>query len=217
MRPDTTPEAEEALAGITVSRETMDRLAAHVALLRRWQPIHNLVAPDTLDEVWSRHIADSAQLVALFPDAARWLDLGSGAGFPGLVVAILIREWPGAWVGLVEANHKKCAFLREAIRTTGAPAEVYCARIESVVKRWNKPVDVITARALAPLPVLCGFVAPLVAQGAVAVFHKGRNFEAELREASQTWDIDLVQHPSRGGEGRIVEIRQLSRREKGIP
>jgi len=217
MRPDTVHDAEEALSGLTVSRETMDRLAAYVALLRRWQSIHNLVAPATLDEVWSRHIADSAQLVALFPAAARWLDLGSGAGLPGLVVAILIQGRPGAWVGLVEANHKKCAFLREAIRATGAPAEVYCARIESVVKQWTKPVDVITARALAPLPALCGFVAPLVAHGAVAVFHKGRNFEAELREASQTWDIDLVQHPSREGDGRIVEVRRLSRREKGTP
>jgi 16S rRNA (guanine527-N7)-methyltransferase len=213
MLPDAANATGEGILGLAVPRETMDRLIAYVAVLKRWQSAHNLVGPGTLDDIWRRHIADSAQLVALFPDARRWLDLGSGAGFPGLVIAILLHGRPGAAVGLVESNQKKCAFLREAIRVTGAPAEVCCERIESVVKRWSEPVDVVTARALAPLAILCGYVERLVASGAIAVFHKGRGFDMELRDARQIWDIDLVQHPVRGG-GSIVEIRRLGRREK---
>lgn len=190
------------------------RLDAFVALLRKWQRVHNLVGPDTLTDIWERHVADSAQLVDLAPGARRWLDLGSGAGFPGLVVAILIADRAGARVDLVESNQKKSAFLREAVRIAGAPAFVHAERVESVVKRWSAPLDVVTARALAPLPVLCGYVEELIARGAVALFHKGRGFDREFIEARQLWDIDLVQHASRG-EGSILEIRRLTRREKG--
>jgi 16S rRNA (guanine527-N7)-methyltransferase len=201
-------------SGLAVSREALERLTSFVALLERWQEIHNLVGSGTLEDVWDRHIADSAQLVAFFPKARRWLDLGSGAGFPGLVIAILLRGVEGASVTLVESNQKKCAFLREAVRVTGAPAEVLCARIELVVKRWAESLDVVTARALAPLPTLCTFVEPLIERGAVAVFHKGRGFEDEIREARQTWDIDLAEHESRVGEGALVEIRRLRRRDR---
>ena len=121
----------EALTDIVpVSRETAERLAAYVALLRKWQRAENLIAPSTLPAIWRRHVADSAQLVALFPEARRWLDLGSGAGFPGLVVAILGAEHADTAVHLVESNRKKCAFLRQAIRETGAPAIVHEGRIE---------------------------------------------------------------------------------------
>ncbi len=202
-------------SGLAVSHDALERLESFVALLERWQAIHNLVGPGTLEDVWERHIADSAQLVDLFSKARRWLDLGSGAGFPGLVIAILLREVEGASVTLVESNQKKCAFLREAVRVTGAPAEVLCERIESVAKRWAEPLDVVTARALAPLPALCTFVEPLLDRGAVAVFHKGRAFDAEIREARQIWDIDLVEHESRVGEGTLVEIRRLRRRDGG--
>jgi 16S rRNA (guanine527-N7)-methyltransferase len=202
-------------SGLAVSHDALERLESVVALLERWQAIHNLVGPGTLDDVWERHIADSAQLVDLFPAARRWLDLGSGAGFPGLVIAILLRGVEGASVALVESNQKKCAFLREAVRVTGAPAEVVCDRIESVAKRWAEPLDVVTARALAPLPVLCGLVAPLLSRGAVGVFHKGRGLDVEIRDARQTWDIDLVEHGSRVGEGTLVEIRRLRRRDGG--
>lgn len=200
--------------GFAASRDAQEQLTTFVALLEKWRRVHNLVGRDTLDEVWDRHIADSAQLVELAPDARRWLDLGSGAGFPGLVIAILIRDRESAQVDLVESNQKKCAFLREAVRATSAPAIVHAERIESVVKRWLAPIDAVTARALAPLSVLCGYVESLVARGAVAFFHKGRGFERELGEARQLWDIDLVQHAGRG-EGSIVEIRRLIRREKG--
>lgn len=202
-------------SGVAVSREALAHLEAYVALLERWQDTHNLVGPGTLDDVWERHIADSAQLVDLFPDARRWLDLGSGAGLPGVVVAILLRGIEGASVTLVESNQKKCAFLREAVRVTGSPADVLCERIESVTKRWREPLDIVTARALAPLSALCAFVAPLVGRSAVAVFHKGRGLEGEIRDARQIWDIDLVEHDSRVGEGTLVEIRRLRRRDGG--
>lgn len=216
MPPDTVLNRDHLdVAGLAVPRETVERLRIYVEALERWQAVHNLVGAGTLSDIWERHIADSAQLVTLFPTARRWLDLGSGAGLPGLVIAILLGRRENTAVTLVESNQKKCAFLREAIRLTGAPAQLYCERIESVVKRWSEPVDVVTARAVAPLPVLCGYVERLVAGGAVAVFHKGRRFDAELRSARQIWDIDLVRHPSRTGEGSVVEIRRLSRREKG--
>jgi len=200
------------VGNLALLRDAREPLEAFVGLLERWQATHNLVGPGTLEDIWERHIADSAQLVELFPKARRWLDLGSGAGFPGLVVAILLRNVAGASVALVESNAKKCAFLREAVRVTGAPADVVCDRIESVAKRWTQPVDIVTARALAPLSVLCAFVEPLLARGAVAVFHKGRAFDAEMCEARQTWDIDLVEHRSRVGEGVLIEIRRLRRR-----
>ena len=201
-------------SGLAVSRDALERLESFVALFERWQALHNLVGPGTLENLWERHIADSAQLVDLFPKARRWLDLGSGAGFPGLVIAILLRGVEDASVTLVESNQKKCAFLREAVRVTGAPAVVLCARIESVVKQWAEPLDIVTARALAPLPALCAFVEPLLERGAIAVFHKGRAFDAEIRAARQIWDIDLVEHESRAGEGTLVEIRRLQRRDR---
>ncbi len=214
MLPERGMTADDRLPGLVASPEARERLEVFVSLLERWQRVHNLVGPDTLADVWERHIADSAQLMTLAPDARRWLDLGSGAGFPGVVVAILIRGREGARVELVELNQKKCAFLREAVRTTEAPAAIHCERIELVMKRFSEPVDVVTARALAPLATLCAYAEGPVRRGAVALFHKGRGLDRELTDARQLWDIDLVEHVSRG-EGSIVAIRRLTRREKG--
>lgn len=144
---------DRALALLSVSRETEERLAVYVDLLHRWQTIKNLVGSGTLNEVWTRHIADSAQIVPLVPNAAVWADFGSGAGFPGLVTAILIRSLPNATVHLVESNHRKCAFLREVARETGAPVEIHAGRIEDVVPSLPC-VDALSARALAPLSQL---------------------------------------------------------------
>ena len=150
---------------VAVSRETSERLQAYVALLRKWQPAQNLVSPHTLGEIWTRHIADSAQLVAMFPTARRWVDIGSGAGLPGIVSAILLAGVPGAQVACVESNQRKCAFLRTVIRETAIPAVVYEGRIESVLKQWQDPVDLVSARALASLPALLDLAAPLLARG----------------------------------------------------
>lgn len=193
-----------------VSRETLDRLAIYVALLKKWQRSQNLVAPSTLPHVWTRHIADSAQALAMLPEARRWLDLGSGAGFPGLVTAILLSTEQGASVDLVESNSGKAAFLRTVARETGAPARIHAERIEQAVPRFVGKVDAVSARALAPLPALCAHVAPLVARGATAVFHKGQDFASELNEATQSWVLDLIEHPSRiDSAGRILVIRHM--------
>lgn len=207
------PDDVSALDGILpVSHETTERLAIFVALLRKWQPVENLVSPKTLPEIWTRHVADSAELVRLFPDSHHWLDLGSGAGFPGLVVAL--AGPPGAHVHLVESNVRKCAFLRTVIHATAAPATVHEGRAEAVIAALNEPVDRISARALAPLGQLLTLAEPLMAQGIPAAFHKGADFRREVAEASQSFAFDLLEHPSRVGEGVILEITNLRRKPR---
>lgn len=203
-----------ALRGVVdVSRETLARLETYVALIRRWQPAQNLVSSQTLSEIWSRHIADSAQLVRLFPDDLKWVDLGSGAGLPGLVTAILLADRPDAKVHLVESNQRKCAFMRTVIRETGAPAIVEEGRIDSVLKRFEAPVDRISARALASLGDLLELAEPLFARGVPAAFHKGADFDGEYAEASKSWSLDLVKHKSMiDPRGFIVEVRSAVRR-----
>ncbi len=208
-----TPDSIAALDGIvSVSRETTERLERYVALLRKWQAADNLISPKTLPEVWRRHVADSAELVRLFPAAQSWLDLGSGAGLPGLVVALVGA--PGTHVHLVEANTRKCAFLRAAIRETGAPATVHEGRVEAILAAWDKPVDRISARALAPLTELLDLAWPLMSRGVPAAFHKGAEFRKEVAEASQSFAFDLIEHPSRVGEGAILDIANLRRKPR---
>jgi 16S rRNA (guanine527-N7)-methyltransferase len=179
LRPN--PDRTAALALVPVSRETDARLALYVDLLARWRKVTNLISEASFAEVWTRHIADSAQLLDLAPDAKRWVDLGSGAGFPGMVLAIRLAGQAGAAVHLVESDQRKCAFLREVARATGAPAEIHAARIEAVAPESLMPVDAVTARALAPLPILLGFAKVWLARGAVGIFPRGRTTEAQLR------------------------------------
>jgi 16S rRNA (guanine527-N7)-methyltransferase len=202
-----------ALALTPVSRETEARLDRYVDLLREWQAKTNLVAPSTLPNLWTRHIADSLQLLALAPSAKTWTDLGSGGGFPGVVLACALAETPDAMVHLVERNAKKAAFLREALRVTASPGTVHLADIGDIVDRIIGPVDCVTARAVAPLHQLIGFAEPLVRQGAKAFFLKGQDVEAELTEATKYWKITPHLHSSRtGGQGWIVELDQIERR-----
>jgi 16S rRNA (guanine527-N7)-methyltransferase len=201
-----------ALALTPVSRETEARLDRYVDLLREWQAKTNLVAPSTLPNLWTRHISDSLQLLALAPSAKIWADLGSGGGFPGVVLACA-AETPGAVVHLIERNAKKAAFLREALRVTGAPGIVHLADIGDIVDRITGPVDCVTARAVAPLHQLIGFAESLVRKGAKALFLKGQDVEAELTEATKYWNIEPHLHSSRtGGHGWIVELDQIERR-----
>src|SRR5437899_3215606 len=183
-----------ALALTPVSRETEARLDRYVALLLEWQSKTNLVAPSTLPHLWTRHVSDSLQLLSLAPSAKVWVDLGSGGGFPGVVLACALAETPGAQVHLVERNAKKAAFLREALRITGSPGTVHLADIGDNVERITGPVDCVTARALAPLHQLLGFAEPLVGNGAKALFLKGQDVEAELTEATKYWSIDPQLH-----------------------
>jgi 16S rRNA (guanine527-N7)-methyltransferase len=203
-----------ALALTPVSRETEARLDRYLDLLREWQSKTNLVAPSTLPQLWTRHIADSLQLLSLAPAAKIWIDLGSGGGFPGVVLACALAGTPGVSVHLVERNAKKAAFLREALRITGAPGVVHLAEIGHTVDRFAGPVDCVTARALAPLHQLIGFAEPLVQKGAKALFLKGQDVEVELTEATRYWKIEPKLTPSRtGGQGWIVELDRIERRE----
>ncbi len=177
--PDRSADRKRALHLVPVSRETEQRLALYADLLTRWQRVKNLVAPSTLPATWTRHIADSAQILALAPRARRWVDLGSGAGFPGLVVAICLADTADAEVNLIEANARKCAFLREVTRACGAPATVHNGRIEDIVPNL-KSIDVVTARALAPLPRLVEMGRILIQDGATALFLKS---QAEINES----------------------------------
>ncbi|SHK68005.1 16S rRNA (guanine527-N7)-methyltransferase [Bradyrhizobium lablabi] len=202
-----------ALALTPVSRETEQRLDRYVGLLGEWQAKTNLVAPSTLPHLWTRHISDSLQLPALALSARIWVDLGSGGGFPGVVLACALAETPGAVVHLIERNAKKAAFLREALRVTGAPGIVHLGDIGDIVDRITGPVDCVTARALAPLHQLIGFAEPLMRRGAKALFLKGQDVEAELTEATKYWKIESHLHSSRtGGQGWIVELDQVERR-----
>jgi 16S rRNA (guanine527-N7)-methyltransferase len=204
-----------ALALTPVSLKTEARLDRYVGLLREWQAKTNLVAASTLPNLWTRHIADSLQLLALAPAAKVWVDLGSGGGFPGVVLACALAETPGTTVHLVERNAKKAAFLREALRVTGASGMVHLADIGDTVDRITGPVDCVTARAVAPLDQLIGFAAPLVRKGAKALFLKGQDVEAELTEATKYWRITPHLHSSRsGGGGWIVELAQVERRDQ---
>jgi 16S rRNA (guanine527-N7)-methyltransferase len=204
-----------ALALTPVSRETESRLDRYVTLLGQWQAKTNLVAPSTLPRLWTRHIADSLQLRTLAPSARIWMDLGSGGGFPGMVLACALAETPGATVHLVERNAKKAAFLREALRVTASPGLVHLSDIEDIVERQEAPIDCVTARALAPLHQLIGFVEPLVRKGAKALFLKGQDVEAELTEATKYWNIKPNLHSSRtGGGGWIVELDRIERRNQ---
>lgn len=191
----------------------MDALTRYLALLDQWQGVKNLISRAGQDDPWERHIADSAQLIPLAPKAKRWLDLGSGGGLPAMVIAILLRQESGASVHMVESDSRKVAFLRTAKIETGAPAVVHPGRIESVLSDWTPPIDAISARALASLDVLCGWLQPFVTRGIPAFLHKGADFPREYGEASLRWTLDLVEHQSRIGPGVIVELRSIERRK----
>ena len=202
-----------ALALTPVSRETEARLDRFVELLLQWQAKTNLVAPSTLPHLWTRHIADSLQLLTLAPSAKVWVDLGSGGGFPGVVLACALADTSGAVVHLVERNARKAAFLREALRVAGARGVVHGKRIEDIVDSPAGPIDCVTARALAPLHQLIGFAEPLARRGAKAFFLKGQDVGAELTEATKYWNIQPILHASlTGGQGWIVELDSIARR-----
>jgi 16S rRNA (guanine527-N7)-methyltransferase len=211
---DNAAERARALALIPVSRETLARLDQLVALLLRWQERINLIAPSTVSVVWTRHVADSLQLLALAPDARIWVDLGSGGGFPGLVIACALAERPGAVIHLVESNGKKAAFLREAARTIALPVVVHGERIEAFSETFRERVDVVTARALASLPDLLALSEPLLKTGARGLFLKGRDVEVELTAASKYWKLQATLVPSlTDPQGRIVVLDRAERIE----
>jgi 16S rRNA (guanine527-N7)-methyltransferase len=164
-------------------KETLRRLEIYATLLEKWQRAVNLVGKSTLDDLWVRHFADSLQVSQAVPEARRWLDLGSGAGFPGLVTAIKYADEPDTRVHFIESDQRKCAFLRTVARETAAPALIHCGRLEQILPALDEPIDAVGARALAPLDALLGYSEKFIERGAVGVFPKGKQFEAELTDS----------------------------------
>ena len=205
MRPEPLLGPEGFAEIIPVSRETLSRLEAYAGLLTRWSARINLVGRDTLADLWRRHILDSAQLLAFVPEQAlSMVDLGAGAGLPGLVLAIL--GVPG--VELVEADSRKCAFLREALRITETAAFIRACRIEAVPRHR---VDVVTARACAPLDRLLGLAEPFLGPDSQCLFLKGERVEEELTAARKNWTMAASLCPSRSDpRGAVLRLQQVA-------
>ena len=204
------------MSDFDVSRETRTDLETYEALLRKWQRSINLVGPETLPDLWPRHFVDSLQLLKAVPGARRFVDLGSGAGFPGLVIAIALKRTDGADVVLVESNGKKAAFLRATIQATAAPARVACERLEKVLPTLVVP-DVVTARALAPLDKLLEWTSPLLKSGAIGLFPKGRGLDQELANAARYWEIEYEVIPSLVDKhSSILKIHAITARDSSI-
>lgn len=202
----------------TVSRETAERLIAFEELFKKWNSRINLASPSTIAELWQRHIMDSAQLYELAlsrkTDAKNWLDLGSGGGFPGIVLGCMMKENVGSRIILVESVVKKAAFLRTATGNLEIPVEVYAERIESLWDRIARP-DIITARALASLKKLFFLTEPWMKDGAVAFFQKGRDYQREIDETLDEWDYDLVKHISAVDDNSVIlEISNLRKKDR---
>ncbi|MCG7392718.1 16S rRNA (guanine(527)-N(7))-methyltransferase RsmG [Microvirga sp. ACRRW] len=198
-----------ARTALNVSRETHEKLELLERELRRWQAIKNLVGPATLDQIWDRHIVDSLQLLELAPEAKTWVDLGSGAGFPGLVLAIAGQE-RGLKVRLVESNSRKCSFLRHVARLTESSVTVHAARLETVIPGFIGQADVVSARALASLTQLLEWTEPMLKTGTTGLFPKGRDAESELTEARKRWTFEADILPSRtDSEARILRITSI--------
>ena len=209
---DLASDRARALSLTPVSRETAERLDRFVTLLLTWQKTTQLIATSTVTHLWTRHIADSLQLVDLAPDARSWVDMGTGGGFPGLVIACALAETAGVRVDLVEGNAKKAAFLRAAAAATESPAVVHAMRMENFVESFAGAPDIVTARAVSPLSSLLGQCLPLLQRGAIGIFPKGQDVGAELTEASRYWRMtaDLVLSRT-DPKARIVCVRAVER------
>ena len=202
------PLSPEDFAKLTgVSRETLARLEGYAALLVRWQAKINLVSTASLKDIWRRHILDAAQLVALIPGSHRRLaDLGSGAGLPGIILAILGFED----VMLIESNGRKCAFLKEAARITGVSVDIHHGRAEDAPR--HRPAAVVIARALAPLAKLLDLAHPLAAPEASYVFLKGKTVEQELTAAQKSWTLHFERFPSiTDRSGTVLRLTEVTR------
>lgn len=188
----------------------LERFDIYAALLRKWQKTINLVSPKTLDALWLRHFWDSAQILDLAEGRRRWLDLGSGAGFPGLVVALLRAESGFAPVQLVESDQRKCAFLREVSRETGVRTMIHNCRIEHSGALIDGPIDVVSARALTGLPGLVRYAQEYLARGAIALFPKGQDIASELTACATDSSLQFETRVSETDvAARIVIVRSV--------
>lgn len=187
----------------------MQELTSFLLRLTEANAVMNLVGPDSLPDFWNRHAWDSAQLLDLAPKGLTWADLGAGAGFPGLVLAILLKDRPASHVWLIDSLQKRCRFLQSVVDDLSLPATVIWGRAEQQTVK----VDVVTARAVAPMEKLLGYAQPYLQRGAQGVFLKGEKAELELRDAAKVWQVEADLSVSRSDpRGRIVTVRSLKRR-----
>ena len=196
-------------ATLGVSRESLGRIEVLVSILERWQKRINLIAPSTLSQVWNRHILDSAQLLPLIPKGVEAIaDLGSGGGFPSLVLAAI----QPAKVHLYESNAKKAAFLEEALRQMKVEGVVHRQRLERRKSPPNMPrVQLVTARAFAPLDELLAYAEPFMTEGATGLFHKGQDIDAELTQAAKSWKISAQKHSSlTDSKAVILDVKEIT-------
>ena len=197
------------LSGATPAQ--MADLERFRTLLIARNAVMTLIGPATEADFWNRHAWDSAQLLALAPEARVWADLGAGAGLPGIVLAILLKDRPGAHLHLVESMAKRCRFLAEVVEALELPATVFNDRAENL----NLAVDIVTARACAPLHRLLGYARPYLQSGATGLFLKGQDVVAEMKEAARYWEYEADVVPSKSDpRGRIVRLRRLGRARK---
>lgn len=190
------------LAQVDVSRETLARLDTYAALLTKWNPAINLVAPSTLDQLWTRHFLDSAQVLEIAPEGKTWVDIGTGGGFPGLIVAILAAEKrPDLRVACIESDLRKATFLRTVAREAGVEVDVISKRIEQVAPMG---ADILSARALAPLAQLLGFAERHLSPNGRALFLKGANHASEVKEALEMWSFQADTYPSKTSSDAVI-------------
>ena len=199
------------VAGGDVSRETYDDMVGFGDLVRKWTAKINLIAPSTIDDLWTRHVVDSAQLYALAPKSfGHWVDIGSGGGFPGIVMAIYAKtQQPDAAFTLIESDQRKAAFLRTASRELALNVTVTAERIETAAPA---NADVVSARALTTLSTLISLTERHLNPSGVALFHKGRRAEDEIAEARKAWQFDLEERPSfTDPQARLLVIQRIAR------
>lgn len=190
-------------------KNSLEKLDHYVEILKFWQKTTNLIAPNSLAHIWSRHIIDSAQIAQISPNALKWVDIGSGGGFPGLVIAIIQGHVKGFQMHLIESDQKKCAFLREVSRETYAPVQVHNARIENIAKDIAPNSDVVSARALAPLNNLLNLSAPFLEAGATGIFLKGKLAIEELTKSTADDSLSFEKRESlTDSQASIIVVRK---------
>jgi len=205
-------EGPDVLRPFDLPRETLERFEIYAVLLRKWQSTINLVGSSTLAHLWTRHIGDSLPVLAAAPEAKLWIDLGSGAGFPGLVTAIRLAEVPGAHVHLVESDQRKCAFLRDVSRETGVPVTIHTERIEKLLPLFEGPIEAVSARALAPLQTLVLLAETLLEKGAVGVFPQGQTAAIELTDSRLLARFNVTEQRNMAPLGSRLAIVRLKSR-----
>ena len=202
-------EALRQFSGVNVSRETFDRLEAFSNDFRSWADRINLVAPSTRDEFWRRHMADSLQLLSIKPSAVTWVDIGTGGGFPGMIVAIALAERNDSRVTLIESNRKKCGFLQMAKAKYAPQTQILPMRVQDAVPQIEPP-NVVSARALADLDSLLAMTGPWLEQGSIGLFMKGREYVGEVEKSRTNWRFDLVAYESRtASDAAILEVSDI--------